>query len=135
MLPTLTGILETQEKFFPPIQEDITFLNINTFSLTVNLNSLKTYIQRLTQMKTHVHKFSSRQVHLNDFDSSNDFLTLPDSLITSTREAVFFTWQTLEMQLSQVDPVRYPEMYQALDDRAAIMFETWMQFRYVGRQC
>jgi hypothetical protein len=86
-------------------------------------------------MKTHVHKFSSRQVHLNDFDSSSNFLTIPDALISYTREAVFFTWQTLEMQLSQVDPVRYPEMYQALDDRAAIMFETWMQFRYVGRQC
>lgn len=89
-------------------------------------------VDTMNQKKSNTRKYSEE---VYNFDSSNDFLTLPDSLITSTREAVFFTWQTLEMQLSQVDPVRYPEIYKALDDRAAAVFESWLSFRYVERCC
>jgi hypothetical protein len=47
------------------------------------------------------------------FDNSTDFLTIPDSLITYTRDTVFSTWQIIELQLSQVDPVKDPDVYQA----------------------
>lgn len=70
-----------------------------------------------------------------NFSSSTDFLTIPDSLITYARDTVFSTWQTIELQLSQVDPAKDPEMYQALDDRANTLFNAWVEFRYVGRKC
>jgi len=63
------------------------------------------------------------------FDNSTDFLTIPDSLITYTRDTVFSTWQIIELQLSQVDPVKDPDVYQALDCRANTLFEVWLQFR------
>ncbi|MDD3064141.1 MAG: hypothetical protein PHX50_15195 [Massilibacteroides sp.] len=68
------------------------------------------------------------------FDCSSDFLTIPDSLITFSRDVVFQTWQILERQLNQVDPVKDPEMYQALDSRAATLFEAWLSFRNAGRR-
>lgn len=80
-------------------------------------------------MKTHVHNFSSHQVHLNDFDSSSNFLSIPDALISYTRDTVFSTWQVIETQLSQVDPAKDPDIYQALDYRANTLFEVWLQFR------
>lgn len=79
------------------------------------------------------HNEKSRQVQLNDFDSSSNFESLPDSLMTSTRDIVFFTWQTLELQLSQVDHRKYPEISQALDMSAASVFDAWLTFRDVGR--
>jgi len=63
------------------------------------------------------------------FDNSTDFLTIPDSLITYTRDTVFSTWQIIEMQLSQVDPVKDPDIYHALDDRANTLFNSWLAFR------
>jgi len=80
-------------------------------------------------MKTHVHKFSSHQAQLNDFDSSSNFLTIPDTLISYTRDTVFSTWQVIELQLSQVDPVKDPDVYQALDCRANALFNSWLAFR------
>lgn len=80
-------------------------------------------------MKTHVHNFSSHQVHLNDFDSPSNFLTIPDALISYTRDTVFSTWQVIERQLDQVDPAKDPDVYQALDDRANTLFNSWLQFR------
>lgn len=69
-----------------------------------------------------------------NFESTNEFLTIPDSLITYTRDTVFSTWQVLERQLEQVDRTKDPEIYQALDDRAATLFEAWLTFRYAGRR-
>ncbi|KKG49231.1 hypothetical protein [Methanosarcina mazei] len=63
------------------------------------------------------------------FDCSSDFLTIPDSLITFSRDIVFQTWQILERQLNQVDPGRDPEVYRALDSRAAAIFDIWLGFR------
>lgn len=79
-------------------------------------------------MKTYVHNDFNKQVHF-DFDSSTNFLTIPNALIEYSRETVFQTWQTLERQLDQVDPGRDPEVYQALDCRAAAIFEIWLGFR------
>ncbi len=81
-------------------------------------------------MTTDVHNFSFEPVHLNAFD----YLSIPDSIISYTRDMVFSTWQVLERQLSQVDPVKDPEMYQALDSRAATLFEAWLSFRNAGRR-
>lgn len=80
---------------------------------------------------THSEKY--RQVQLHDFDSSSNFESLPDSLMTSTRDIVFFTWQTLELQLSLVDHIRYPEISHTLDIGAAAVFNAWLTFRDVGR--
>ncbi|MDY0283920.1 MAG: hypothetical protein RBQ82_05355 [Synergistaceae bacterium] len=82
-------------------------------------------------MKTCVHNFTSEQVHLNFFNNSTDFLTIPDSLIAYTRDTVFSTWQIIELQLSQVDPVKDPDVYQALDCRANTLFNSWLAFRRV----
>lgn len=79
-------------------------------------------------MSTHVQNIF-KQVHLDDFN----YLSIPDALINYVRDTVFSTWQTLELQLAQVDPVQDPEMYQALDERAATLFNSWLSFRYVGR--
>lgn len=67
-----------------------------------------------------------------DFDSSTTFLTIPDALISYTRDTVFSVWQTLERQLSKVDPVTDPDIYRALDDRAETLFNSWLQFRRVN---
>jgi len=64
-----------------------------------------------------------------NFSSSTDFLTIPDSLITYARDTVFSIWQTIELQLSQVDQVKDPDIYQALDDRANTLFNSWLAFR------
>jgi hypothetical protein len=69
------------------------------------------------------------QTSLFNFDSSNSFSTIPDSLIADTRDTVFSTWQIIELQLSKVDPVKDPDVYQALDCRANTLFEVWLQFR------
>ena len=72
----------------------------------------------------------TKQMNISStFDNSTDFLTIPDSLITHTRDTVFSTWQIIELQLSQVDPVKDPDVYQALDCRANTLFEVWLQFR------
>jgi len=71
--------------------------------------------------------------NLYSFDSTAQFLTVPDSLITSTRNTVFSTWQALECALSLVDPKKEPDLYTALDDRANTLFLSWLEFRYVGR--
>jgi hypothetical protein len=60
-------------------------------------------------------------------------LTVPDSLITFTRDTVFSVWQILETQLSKVDPVRDPEMYQDLDVRVEAIFEIWLMFKNVEK--
>lgn len=72
-------------------------------------------------------------VTIFDFDSSTTFLTIPDALISYTRDTVFSTWQVLELQLSQVDPAKDPDIYSALDDRANTLFNSWLQFRRVNR--
>lgn len=72
----------------------------------------------------------TKQMNISStFDNSTDFLTIPDSLITYTRDTVFSTWQIIETQLSQVDPVKEPDVYQALDCRAAAIFDIWLGFR------
>ena len=72
----------------------------------------------------------TKQMNISStFDNSTDFLTIPDSLITYTRDTVFSTWQIIEMQLSQVDPVKDPDIYHALDDRANTLFNSWLAFR------
>lgn len=92
-----------------------------------------------TEVDIVIHKKRNIKSKINavyNFDclnSSDSFLTIPDFLITFTRDTVFSTWQVLERQLEQVDPVAEPEMYRALDDRAATLFEAWLNFRYVGR--
>lgn len=40
-------------------------------------------------MKTHVRNFTTQQVHLSNFDNSTDFETIPETLLTSTREPDF----------------------------------------------
>lgn len=62
-----------------------------------------------------------------------DFLTIPDALTAYTRDRVFYLWQSLERQLSQVDPAAEPEVYQALDERTAVLFNVWLGFRYYGQ--
>lgn len=84
-------------------------------------------------MKTNSHDGKLKQVQLNDFDCSSKFESLPDSLMTATRDVVFFTWQTLELQLSQVDQRKYPEISQALDVSAASVFDAWLTFRDIGK--
>ena len=56
-----------------------------------------------------------------DFGNTNGFLTIPDT--------VFSTWQVIETQLSQVDPAKDPDIYQALDNRANTLFNSWLAFR------
>jgi len=77
---------------------------------------------------------TSNPTHLYSFDSTSQFLTAPDSLITSTRNAIFSTWQIIEWQLFLLDPDKEHGLYAALDDRANILFLAWLQFRYVGRE-
>lgn len=84
-------------------------------------------------MTTQIHNSSFKQVQLNEFDCSSTIESVSDSSMTSTRDVVFFTWQTLEAQLLQVDPNEYPEISQALDTSAASVFDTWLTFRDVGR--
>lgn len=62
-----------------------------------------------------------------------DFLTIPDALLTLNRNQLFSTWEVLEQQLEQVDPKIQPEVYNALDEKASIVFAAWIAFRYVGR--
>lgn len=79
-------------------------------------------------MSIDVHRNDFKQVRF-DFDSYSNFLTIPDALISYTRDTVFSTWQVIETQLSQVDPAKDPDIYQALDYRANTLFEVWLQFR------
>ncbi len=74
-----------------------------------------------------------KQAQLEEFNCSSNLESLPDSLMTATRDVVFFTWQTLEAQLSQVDHRKYPEISQALDISASAVFDTWLTFRDIGR--
>jgi hypothetical protein len=76
---------------------------------------------------------TSNPTHFYSFDSTSQFLTVPDSLITSTRNAVFSSWQALEWALSLVDTKKEPDLYAALDDRANTLFLAWLEFRDVGR--
>jgi len=64
-----------------------------------------------------------------DFGNTNGFLTIPDALISYTRDTVFSTWQVIERQLDQVDPAKDPDIYQALDNRANTLFNSWLAFR------
>jgi hypothetical protein len=82
-------------------------------------------IQKMTKQHNNILK----QVGLND----TNFLIIPDAIIAFTQDTVFNTWQSLEQQLSQVDPVRDSGIYHALDDRAAAVFESWLSFRYIGQ--
>ena len=84
-------------------------------------------------MKTNSHDEKFKQVQLNEFDCSSKLESLPDSLMTSTRDIVFFTWQALELQLSQVDYRKYPEISQALNIGAAAVFDAWLTFKDIGR--
>jgi len=74
-----------------------------------------------------------KQVQLNEFDCSSCGESVSESLMTSTREAVYFTWQTLEAQLVQVNYEKYPEISQALDISAAAVFDAWLTFKDIGR--
>lgn len=80
----------------------------------------------MTGKQKNIFKFDCTSTDVNE---SFDYLTIPDSLITYTRDLVFSTWQTLETQLSQVDPAEEPEMYQALDARTSMLCSAWLQFR------
>lgn len=84
-------------------------------------------------MYKYKHNSSSKQVSFGYFDSSSNSSSIPDSVMTSTRDVVFFTWQTLEAQLSQVDSRKYPEIYQALDIGASSVFDAWLTFKDIGR--
>lgn len=67
--------------------------------------------------------------------SNFSYTSVPDALITYARDTVFYTWQTLEMQLAQVDPDLDSEVYNELDARAATVFNAWLGFRNVdGRR-
>ena len=74
-----------------------------------------------------------KQVQLNEFDCSSCGESVSDSLMTTTRNVVFFTWQTLEAHLSQVDHRKYPEISQALDISASAVFDAWLTFKDIGR--
>jgi len=76
---------------------------------------------------------TSNPTYAYSFDSTKQFLNAPDSLITSTRNAVFSTWQALERELPLVDPDKEPGLYAYLDDRANTLFLAWLEFRDVGR--
>jgi hypothetical protein len=69
------------------------------------------------------------------FDSTPNDSHIPEYLVTLTWDAVFETWQTIETELSCVDPHRDPTTYQALDDVAAALFESRTRFRYIERRC
>lgn len=74
--------------------------------------------------------YTTKQMNISStFDNSTDFLTIPDSLIAHTRDTIFSTWQIIELQLSQVDPAKDPDIYQALDCRANTLFNSWLAFR------
>ncbi|WP_187151923.1 hypothetical protein [Methanosarcina siciliae] len=75
---------------------------------------------------------NNSQEPIFEFDDSTNFLAIPDSLIAYTREIVFQTWQIIENQLAKIEPKNDPKMYNALDDRAACLFEAWLTFRYMG---
>lgn len=95
--------------------------------------ALRPDLQEVDKMNEKKHTTKNNIDLFHNFESPNDFLTIPDSLIAYTRDTVFSTWQVLERQLEQMDPVAEPVMYQALNDRAATLFEAWLNFRYVGR--
>ncbi len=85
-------------------------------------------------MKTTSYDGNFKQVQLSDFDSSLNCESNPDSIMTSTRDAVFVTWQTLEEQLALADHRKYPEISQALDISTASVFDAWLTFRDIGRE-
>ena len=76
---------------------------------------------------------ASNPINLYSSDRTTQFLTVPDSFTTSTRNAVFSTWQALEWALSIVDKKKEPDLYAALDNRANTLFLAWLEFRYVGK--
>lgn len=67
-----------------------------------------------------------------DFHNITDFRTILNALLDCNRNMLFLTWQVLESQLSQVDPTDELEVYNALNERAAILFDAWILFRYTG---
>lgn len=69
--------------------------------------------------------------YLNEDNDTTDFLTIPDSLITYTRNTIFTTWQILERQLKQIDSECYPEIYAALERRTEFLFNIWLQFEVI----
>jgi hypothetical protein len=75
------------------------------------------------------------QATVFNFDITSNDISIPEYLITSTRDWVFQTWQTVEAELVCADPRRDPAVYQALDDVAAALFESWTRFRYIERRC
>lgn len=74
-----------------------------------------------------------KQALLNEFDCSSCGESVSDFVMTSTRDVVYFTWQTLEAQLVQVNYKEYPEISQALDISAAAVFDAWLTFKDIGR--
>ena len=74
---------------------------------------------------------TTKKMAVNGFSLKyrTDFLIIPDALVIHARGTIFSTWQVLELQLSQVDPVKDPEIYQALVDMANTLFNSWLQFR------
>lgn len=80
-----------------------------------------------TQSTNHILKTP----YLNEVDDTTDFLTIPDSLITYTRNTIFSTWQILERQLKQTDSEHYPEIYAALEKRSEFLFNLWLQFEVI----
>jgi len=67
-------------------------------------------------------------VNVKNQSKSNSFTTIPNSLICHSRDTLFSTWQILERQLEQLDPITDTDIYMALDARARFIFDMWLQF-------
>lgn len=74
---------------------------------------------------------SNYHIHLEKRCNDLDYISIPDAILRYHRETLFFSWQNLELQLARIDPEKDPDIYQALDERACVLFSAWIQFRYL----
>ena len=73
-------------------------------------------------------------VNFQKTTQTTESMIIPDSGIRYLKDLTFSFWQVLEGQLAQVDPKKEPNLYIALDARASIVYNAWLQFRYVDRR-
>jgi len=62
--------------------------------------------------------------------SDSNYLTIPHALIEYNSSMLYSTYQILENQLSQIDPLEEPEMYQGIEKLVKTVFDSWVTLGY-----
>ena len=64
--------------------------------------------------------------------SDSEYLTIPYAMIAYNSSMLYSTYMILESQLSQIDPLKEPEMYQGIEKLVQTVFDSWVMLGNCG---